>query len=155
MLTTQTKEGWEACLPVESLQSRGEDGRAGRLAVPAVQVGLVRVDAGRAGPLAAVVVAHALPVLPLVPGAGLLQGLAEQGLVVAVGVLVLAAGGLHLVQPGRQWSGPGISLSVVPGHLSGGVPAGQQGGRYRPRPRPLGQGGVVVSLALLVVRVGG
>ena len=126
MLTSQTKEGREARLPVESLQPRGEDGGGGRLAVPAVQVGLVGVDAGRAGPLAAVVVAHALPVLPLVPGAGLLQGLAQQGLVVAVGVLVLPAGGLHLVQPWRQWSGPGISLSVVSRHFSGGVSAGQQ-----------------------------
>ena len=126
MLTSQTQEGREASLSVESLQARGEDGSAGRLAVPAVQVGLVGVDAGGAGPLAAVVVAHALAVLPLVPGAGLLQGLAQQRLVVAVGVFVLPAGGLHLVQPGRQWSGPGISLSVVSGHVSGGVSAGQQ-----------------------------
>ena len=127
MLTAQTKEGREARLSVERLQPRGEDGRGGRLAVPAVQVGLVGVDAGRAGPLAAVVVAHALPVLPLVPGAGLLQGLAQQGLVVAVGVLVLPAGGLHLLQSGRAGSGPGVrSLSIVPGQVSGGVSAGQQ-----------------------------
>ena len=126
MLTSQPEEGREACLPVESLQSGGEDGRAWRLAVPTVQVGLVGVDTSGAGPLAAVVVAHALPVLPLVPRAGLFQGLAQQRLVVAVGVLVLPAGGLHLLQPGRHRSGPGVSLAVVPGHVSGGVSAGQQ-----------------------------
>ena len=153
---SEPEEWREARLPVQRLQPGGEDGGGGRLAVPAVHVRLDGVDAGRACSLAAVVVTDTVSLLPLVPrAAGLLQRLAEQGLVVAVGVLVLPTARLHLLQSGWHRPGPRVSVAVVSGHVIGGVPAGEEWGRYLACPGPLRHGGVVVRLALLVVRVVG
>ena len=105
-------------MSVESLQSRGEDGCGGGLAVPAVHVALDGVNAGAACslPVIRVIITHAL--LPLL---SLLQRLAQQTCLVSIGVLILHAAALHLLQPGTERSGPGVTI-VSAGHsVSTGV----------------------------------
>ena len=144
----QVEEGREAGLPVERLQARREDRVGGRLhPVPAVHVRLDRVDGGAACALAARGVAVA--VVPLLPALfPLLQGLAEQALVVAVvhAALVLA---LVLVL-GAAGPQPGLALPVVSRRLGGGLPAGQgRGEGARGVPRPLQHRRVVLGVLLL------
>ena len=120
--SAKVEERREAGLPVERLQPRRED-RVGRWVhrVPAVHVRLHRVGAARS--FAAGCVARAvLPLLPrLLP---LLQGLAEQALVVPVlhdPTLVLVL----LLKFRARWPQPRLALSfpVVSRSFSGGLPA--------------------------------
>ena len=122
MPSAKVEERREAGLPVERLQAGRED-RVGRWVhrVPAVHVRLHRVGAARS--FAAGCVARAvLPLLPrLLP---LLQGLAEQALVVPVlhdPALVLVL----LLEFRARWPQPRLSLSfpVVSRSFSGGLPA--------------------------------
>ena len=120
--SAKVEERREAGLPVERLQPGRED-RVGRWVhrVPAVHVRLHRVGAARS--FAAGCVARAvLPLLPrLLP---LLQGLAEQALVVPVlhdPTLVLVL----LLKFRARWPQPRLALSftVMSRSFSGGLPA--------------------------------
>ena len=163
-MTSEAKKGREPSLAVQSLQPRGEYRRAGRLAVAHLPVALDRVDTRTPRPpLAAVVIAHAVPgLLPLVPRPGLLeQGLGQQAaaLVIpataAVCVFVLVkVGGLHeaMLHLGAHGSGPGVPVAIMPGHgVGAGVSTREQGRGESPGPDPFCHRRIVIRLPLLVV----
>ena len=133
---SKAQKGREACLAIESLQAGGEYGSGWRVSVPAVHVGLHRVNAGAASTLATRCVART--VVSLFPGLfPLLQCLAQQALVVPVlHALVLVL--VLQLWAGRPKPGLPLSLAVVPGTLGGGLSAGE-GGR-------VGAGGVAGAL---------
>ena len=120
---SKAQKGREACLAIESLQAGGEYGSGWRVSVPAVHVGLHRVNAGAASTLATRCVART--VVPLLPRLlTLLQRLAEQALVVPVlhdPTLVLVL----LLKFRARWPQPRLALSfpVVSRSFSGGLPA--------------------------------
>lgn len=126
MVAAPKTEKWrEACLAIERLQARWEYGSRRRVPVPAVHVGLHRVNAGAAGTLATRCVARA--VVSLLPRLlALLQRLAQQTLVVPVlQALVLVL----MLQLRAGWPKPRLplSLAVVPGTLGGGLSTGEGG----------------------------
>ena len=126
MVATPKTEKWrEACLPIERLQAGWEYGSRRGVPVPAVHVGLHRINAGAAGTLATRCVART--VVSLLPGLlTLLQRLAQQALVVPVlHALVLVL----MLQLRAGWPKPGLPLplAVVPGTLGGGLSTGEGG----------------------------
>ena len=134
---SKAQKGREACLAIESLQAGGEYGSGWRVSVPAVHVGLHRVNAGAASTLATRCVART--VVPLLPRLlTLLQRLAQQALVVPVlQALVLVL----MLKLRAGWPKPRLpfSLAVVPGSLCGGLLATR-------KRRRVGSGGVAGTL---------
>ena len=121
----KTEKGREACLPIERLQPRWEDGVGWWVGVPAVHVRLHRVDAGAAGSLAACCVACAVVSYVLSCLLALLQSLAQQALVVPVLLQRLVL--VLVLQLRAGWPEPRLplSLAVMPRTLGGGLSTGK------------------------------
>ena len=119
----KTEKWREACLPIERLQAGWEYGSRRGVPVPAVHVGLHRVNTGAAGTLATRCVART--VVSLLPGLlTLFQCLAQQALVVPIlHALVLVL--VLQLWAGRPKPGLPLSLAVVPGTLGGGLSTGE------------------------------